>query len=61
VAQAVQRMGKEMGDIGHTETVRRGLILLDFMLSLREDEELTVRNKNTGVAERIRFSWATFD
>jgi hypothetical protein len=56
VAAAVKRMGKQL-DVSTVEVVRRGLILLDLMLSLPEDEELVVRSKQTQQLERVRFAW----
>jgi hypothetical protein len=43
--------------VGRAEVVRRGLILLDFLLSLGHDEELVVRNRTTGECDRLSFSW----
>jgi hypothetical protein len=60
VAAAARRMGKELGEVSTAEVVRRGLILLDLMLSLTEDEELVVRSKSTEQIERLRFAWETF-
>lgn len=57
VAAVVRRMGDDMGGIGKAEVVRRGLILLDFMLSLTDDEDLAVRNRDTGECDRVRFAW----
>jgi hypothetical protein len=50
-------MGTAMGRVGPAEVVRRGLILLDFALSLGRDEELVVRNRRTGRCDRLAFSW----
>lgn len=60
VAVAARRMGEQMGGAGMTEVVRRGLILLDLMLSLNDEEELVVRNRGTRQIERLRFTWDTF-
>jgi hypothetical protein len=61
VAAAVRRMGTAMdGEPGPAEVVRRGLILLDFYLSLTQDEDLVVRNKKTNDLERLRIAWDTF-
>jgi hypothetical protein len=60
VAVATRRMSAAMGDVGTTEVVRRGLILLDLLLSLPDDEELVIRHKDTKELERLRFSWDTF-
>jgi hypothetical protein len=49
-----------MGDVGTAEVVRRGLIMLDLLLSLSDDEELVVRRKGTQELERLRFAWDTF-
>jgi hypothetical protein len=57
VLAAVRRMGAVMGRVGPAEVVRRGLILLDFALSLGRDEELVVRNRITGRCDRLEFSW----
>ena len=57
VLAAVRRMGALMGRVGPAEVVRRGLILLDFALSLGRDEELVVRNRVTGRCERLEFAW----
>jgi hypothetical protein len=57
VQAAVRRMGAAMGLVGPAEVVRRGLILLDFALSLGRDEELVVRNRVTGRCDRLEFSW----
>lgn len=60
VANATRRMGTAMGGVGTTEVVRRALILLDLLLSLPENEELVVRNKDTQELERLRFAWDPF-
>ena len=61
VATAVRRMADQMdGDPGTAEVVRRGLILLDLYLSLEEDEELVIRNRQSHQLERIRVAWDTF-
>jgi hypothetical protein len=60
VTTAVRRMGAEMDDAGSAEVVRRGLMLLDFFLSLPDDEELVVRNRRNQQVERVRFAWDTF-
>jgi hypothetical protein len=57
VADVVRRMGEQMGNVSNAEVVRRGLMLLDFMLRLAENEELAVHNRDTGECERIRFAW----
>lgn len=49
-----------MGGVGTTEVVRRGLILLDLMLSLSDDEELVIRDKKTQQIDRLRFAWDAF-
>jgi hypothetical protein len=59
-ARATRRMAERMGGVGLTEIVRRGLLLLDLLLSLDPDEELVVRNKTTQECERLRFAWETF-
>lgn len=41
------------------ETVRRGLSLLDFLLSLDADEEIVIRNRKDGSLERVRFVWSS--
>lgn len=61
VSEKVRRMGATMGDLGPTEIVRRGIILLDLLLSLPDSEELVIRNKVTEQIERIRFAWDSFD
>jgi hypothetical protein len=53
-------MGEQMGGIGTTEVVRRGLILLDLLLNLDEDEELVIRDAKTKQVDRLRFAWDTF-
>jgi hypothetical protein len=60
VASATRRMAEQMGGVGTTEVVRRGLILLDLLLSLDDDEELVVRDANTKQVDRLRFAWDTF-
>lgn len=60
VAAATRRMGEQMGGVGTTEVVRRGLILLDLMLSLSDDEELVIRDKKTQQIDRLRFAWDAF-
>lgn len=60
VAAAAKRMGKELGEVSTVEVVRRGLILLDLLLSLTDDEELVIRSKKTEQFERLRFAWETF-
>lgn len=55
-ADHTTRMADEM-NIKSPEVVRRGLMILDFMTSLPEDEELVIRNKNTGEVERFRIKW----
>jgi hypothetical protein len=60
VAAATRRMGDQLGAVGPTEVVRRGLVLLDLMLSLQDNEELAIRNRDTGCCERVRFAWQTF-
>jgi hypothetical protein len=61
VAGAVRRMADTMdGDLGPAEVVRRGLILLDFYLSLTPEEDLVVRNKKSNELERIRIAWDSF-
>jgi hypothetical protein len=60
VASATRRMGEQMGGVGTTEVVRRGLILLDLLLNLDDDEELVVRDANTKQVDRLRFAWDTF-
>jgi len=57
VAARVQQMGDELGGIAAAEVVRRGLILLDLLLSLEECEELVVRNDQTDGYERLAFRW----
>jgi hypothetical protein len=57
VTAAVDRMAAALGRVSRAEVVRRGLILVDFMLSLGDDEELVVRNRVTGRCDRLRFSW----
>lgn len=62
LAAAVRRMGEQMGDddkpIGPTEVVRRACEVLDAKLSIAEDDdEFVIRNRRTGLIERIRFSW----
>lgn len=57
VAESVTRMGQQMGGASTPEVVRRGLILLDLMLTLPDNEELVIRNKDTNVIERVRFAW----
>lgn len=59
-ANATRRMATQMGGISTADVVRRGLILLDLLLSLSENEELVVRRKDTGEIERLRFAWETF-
>jgi hypothetical protein len=56
-AEAVRRMAEEMGGISNAEVVRRGLVLLDLLLSLEENEELGVYNRDTDGYDRIRFAW----
>jgi hypothetical protein len=60
VAAATRRMSEQLGSVGPTEVVRRGLMLLDLLLSLRSNEELVVRNRDSGECERLRFAWQTF-
>lgn len=48
------------GDFGPAEVVRRGLILLDTYLSLTDDEDLVIRNKNTQQLDRLRLAWDAF-
>jgi hypothetical protein len=60
VASATRRMGEQMGGVGTTEVVRRGLILLDLLLNLQDDEELVVRDAKTKQVDRLRFAWDTF-
>jgi hypothetical protein len=60
VASATRRMGEQMGGVGTTEVVRRGLILLDLLLNLEDDEELVVRDAKTKQVDRLRFAWDTF-
>jgi len=50
-------MGDQLGGIAAAEVVRRGLILLDLLLSLEECEELVVRNDQTDGYERLAFRW----
>jgi hypothetical protein len=57
VTAAVDRMAAALGRVSRAEVVRRGLILVDFMLSLGDEEELVVRNRATGRCDRLRFSW----
>jgi hypothetical protein len=60
VATATRRMSEQMGGVGTTEVVRRGLILLDLLLNLEEGEELVVRDARTKQVDRLRFAWDTF-
>ncbi|HMG41208.1 MAG TPA: hypothetical protein VK611_07745 [Acidimicrobiales bacterium] len=61
VATAVRRMATQMdGDLGATEVVRRGLILLDVYLSLTDEEEIVIRNRQTQQLERLRIAWDSF-
>ena len=60
VAAAARRMGAELGGVGVAEVVRRGLMVLDLLVSLEEDEELVIRNKATRECDRLRFSWQSF-
>jgi hypothetical protein len=57
VRAEIRRMSTAMGNVRDAEVVRRGLILLDFHLSLSDDEELVVRNKESGKLERVSFRW----
>ena len=62
VTTAVRHMGLDMASptgkpVGPVEVVRRALILLDLKLSLKNDEELVIRNNKTGECDRIRFGW----
>ena len=59
-AAAARRLGASMGDVSLPEVVRRGLILLDLIAGLPEDEEIVIRHKDTNELERIRFAWETF-
>jgi len=54
-AAATRRMATEL-NVTPPETVRRGLMLLDLLLSLDPDEELIIRNKS-GEISRLRFHW----
>jgi hypothetical protein len=56
VADAVERMGRTL-EVGRGHLVRRGLILLDLLVSLGDSEELVVHNKRTHQLERIAFRW----
>lgn len=55
-AQETRRLAGLM-DVNPPETVRRGLSVLQLLLSLSEDEELVVRSRKDGTLERIRFQW----
>lgn len=57
VAAAARRMGGQMGGISTTEVVRRGLVLLDLLLSLDQAEELMVHDRAARRYERLRFAW----
>lgn len=57
VAARVREMADAMGGATSAEVVRRGLILLDLVLSLPEEEELVIRNDETETYDRIRFAW----
>ena len=59
-ASAARRLAAAMGGVSLPEVVRRGLMLLDAYLGLRDDEELVIRNRRTSEIERIRFTWETF-
>lgn len=59
-AGAARRLAAAMRGISLPEVVRRGLMLLDMYLNLRDDEELVIRNRQTNQVERIRFTWETF-
>lgn len=57
VAARVRDMAETMGGVTNAEVVRRGLILLDLLLSLPAEEELAIRNNETGACDRVRFAW----
>jgi hypothetical protein len=54
-AAATRRMAEEL-KVPPPEAVRRGLMLLDMLLSLDAGEELVIRNRK-GEIERLRFHW----
>jgi hypothetical protein len=55
-ANATRRLAAHLG-VTPIEAVRRGLTLLDLLVSLDPDEELIVRNRKTGQTDRLRFHW----
>ena len=57
VAEVARRMSSQLGDVGTAEVVRRGLILLEFLLNLTDEEELVVRNTKTDHCEALLFAW----
>lgn len=57
VAENVTRMGQQMGGASAPEVVRRGLVLLDLMLSAPDNEELVIHIKDTGTIVRLHFGW----
>lgn len=60
-ADAARRLAVTLGeDVRLVDVVRRGLILLDLLTSLNDDEELVIRRKSSGECDRLRFSWDTF-
>lgn len=56
-AEATRSLAEQMA-VTPPEAVRRGLSLLQLLVSLSHDEELCVRDKNDGMLERIRFQWS---
>jgi hypothetical protein len=54
-ASATRRMAAQL-DVTAPEAVRRGLMLLDLLLSLDPSERLVVLN-DQGDIERLRFHW----
>lgn len=58
-ARGAKWLAGEM-DVSVAEVVRRGLALLDMTIRLDANEELVVRNRQTGEIQRLRFEWQTF-
>lgn len=61
VAEEIARLSQQMGGVKAPEVVRRGLALLDLMLTANasDNEELVIRIKDTGEIVRLHFGWET--
>jgi len=55
-AAATRRMAGQL-KVTPPETIRRGLMLLDLLLSLDSDEELVIRSRKSEEISRLRFHW----